>query len=101
MIKEIAVECLLTSRSAFAGVAQWQSNGFVNRRLRVRLPSPACGQMSEWLKETGCKLVGESLHWFESSSAQTSLTSERAGQLMLSRFRDGKRETPTAKMQGR
>lgn len=27
--------------------------------------------MSEWLKETGCKLVGVSLHWFESSSAQT------------------------------
>jgi hypothetical protein len=41
MIKECAVECQVTSRSAFAGVAQWQSNGFVNRRLRVRLPSPA------------------------------------------------------------
>jgi hypothetical protein len=26
--------------------------------------------MSEWLKETGCKLVGVSLRWFESSSAQ-------------------------------
>ena len=24
-----------------AGVAQWQSSGFVNRRSRVRLPSPA------------------------------------------------------------
>src|SRR5262249_30259510 len=27
--------------NAQAGVAQWQSNGFVNRRLGVRLPSPA------------------------------------------------------------
>jgi RNA binding exosome subunit len=27
--------------------------------------------MSEWLKETGCKLVSESLRWFESSSTQT------------------------------
>ncbi len=24
-----------------AGVAQWQSSGIVNRRLRVRIPSPA------------------------------------------------------------
>src|SRR5262249_52244865 len=62
-----------TASSPYAGVAQRQSNGFVNRRLRVRIPSPAsCGQMSEWLKETGCKLVGASLRWFESSSAQAS-----------------------------
>ena len=66
------------SNCDFAGVAQRQSNGFVNRRLRVRFPSPAYGWMSEWLKETGCKLVSESLRWFESSSTQTFVLSVKA-----------------------
>jgi hypothetical protein len=33
--------------------------------------------MSEWLKETGCKLVGVSLRWFESSSAHIFFSLEK------------------------
>lgn len=29
------------TRSKFAGIAQWQSSGFVNRRFRVQIPIPA------------------------------------------------------------
>ncbi len=31
-----------------AGVAQWQSSGFVNRRSRVRIPSPAPQRTLYW-----------------------------------------------------
>jgi undecaprenyl-diphosphatase len=51
-----------SAKYTYAGVAQRQSSGFVNRRLRVRFPSPApsapYGGVPEWLKGADCKSAG-------------------------------------------